>query len=96
MTYSNGNGTTLSTLLGWQRVWLTKVGTPVTSSDGQDTEFGDDDGSTDGSSNFFGGLDSEANVALRVTDNNNGLETGTLTGTSLLLDGFDLYDNKTC
>lgn len=31
-------------------------------------------------------------MALGVTDDNNGLETGTLTGTGLLLDGFDLED----
>ena len=33
-------------------------------------------------------------MALRVTDNNDGLETGTLTGTSLLLDGLDLYGGQ--
>lgn len=32
-------------------------------------------------------------MALGVTDDNNGLETGTLTGTGLLLDGFDLEDD---
>lgn len=71
-------------------MWLTEVGTPITSSDGQNAEFGDDDGSTDGGSDFFGGLDTETNVTLGVTNDNNSLETGTLTGTSLLLDGFDL------
>merc|ERR1712093_767045 len=30
------------------------------------------------------------NVSLRVTNDNDGLESGTLTGTSLLLDGLDL------
>ena len=69
---------------------LTKVGTPVTSSDGEDAQLGDDDGGTDGSCDFLGGLDSETNVALRVTDNDDGLETGTLTGTGLLLHGLDL------
>jgi hypothetical protein len=37
---------------------------------------------------ILGGLDSETNVALGVTDEDNGLETGTLTGTGLLLDGL--------
>ena len=69
---------------------LTEVGTPVTSTDGQDSELGNGDGGTDGSRNFLGGLDTEANVALRVTDEDDGLETGTLTGTGLLLDGLDL------
>lgn len=71
---------------------LTKVGTPVTSSDGQDGEFGDDDGSSDGGCDFFGGLDTETNVTFTVTDDNDGLESGSLTGTGLLLDRFDLQN----
>jgi hypothetical protein len=73
-------------------VRLTEVGTPVTSSDGQNAELGDDDGGSDGSSDFFGGLDSETDVALGVTDDDDGLETGALTGTGLLLDRLDLFD----
>lgn len=89
-TYSDSDGTALSTLLGGQRVRLTQVGTPVTSSDRQNAELGNDDGGTDGSSNFLGGLDSETDVTLAVTDDNDGLEAGTLTGTGLLLDRLDL------
>lgn len=69
---------------------LTQVGTPVTSSDRQNAELGNDDGGTDGSSNFLGGLDSETDVTLAVTDDNDGLEAGALTGTGLLLDRLDL------
>lgn len=90
-TYSDGDGSTLSTLLDGQRVRLTKVGTPVTSADGENSELGDGDSGTDGSSDFLRGLDTETDVALRVTDEDDGLEAGTLTGTGLLLDGFDLY-----
>jgi hypothetical protein len=89
---SDGDGTTLGALLDGQRVRLTEVGTPVTATDGENSELGDDDGGTDGSSDFLGGLDSETNVALRVTNDDDGLETGTLTGTGLLLDGFDLHN----
>lgn len=71
---------------------LTEVGTPVSSPDGHNTELGDDDGGTDGSRDFLGGLDSETNVALGVTDDDDGLETSALTGTGLLLDGLDLHD----
>lgn len=74
---------------------FTKVGTPVTSSDGENAQLGDDDGGTDSSCDFLGGLDTETNVALGVTDNDDGLETGTLTGTGLLLDGFDLEVDNT-
>lgn len=89
-TYSDGDGTTLGALLDGQRVRLTEVGTPVTSPDGQNAELGNDDGGADGGSDFLGGLDTETDVTLGVTDDNDGLETSTLTGTSLLLDGLDL------
>jgi len=67
-----------------------EVGAPVTSSDGDDAELGDDDGSADSGGDLLGGLDSETNVALGVANDDNGLEAGTLTGTGLLLDGLDL------
>lgn len=70
---------------------LTEVGTPVTSPDGQNTELGNDNGGADSSCDFLGGLNSETDVALTVTNDNDGLEPGTLTGTGLLLDGLDLY-----
>lgn len=70
---------------------LTKVGTPVTSPDGQNSELGNGNGGADGGSDFLGGLDTETDVALGVTDDDDGLEAGTLTGTGLLLDGLDLF-----
>jgi hypothetical protein len=42
----------------------TEVGTPVASSDGEDGKFGDDNGGTNGSCDFFRGLDSETDVTL--------------------------------
>lgn len=69
---------------------LTKVGAPVTTTDGDNSELGNDDGSADGGSNFLGGLDTETDVTSGVTNDNDGLEAGTLTGTGLLLDGLDL------
>lgn len=91
-TYTNGDGTALAALLARQGVRLTKVGTPVTSTDGDDAELGDDDGGADSSSDFLGGLDTETDVALGVTNDDDGLEAGALTGTGLLLDGLDLHD----
>lgn len=72
----------------------TKVGSPVATTDGDDAQLGDDNGSTDSGGNLLGGLDTETDVTLRVTDDNDGLETGTLTGTGLLLDGLDLKEGK--
>ena len=64
--------------------------TPVSSSDRQDAQFGNDDGGADGSCDFLGCLDAETNVTLGIADDNNSLETCTLTGTSLLLNWLDL------
>jgi hypothetical protein len=89
-TYPNRDGTTLAALLGWQRVRKTQVCTPVSSSNWQNAQLGDDNSSADGSCDFLGGLNTETNVSLRVTDDNDGLESSTLTGTSLLLDRLDL------
>lgn len=73
---------------------MTQVGTPVTTTNGDDAQLGDDDGGTDSGGNLLGGLDTQTDVALGVTNDDNGLETGTLTGTGLLLDGLDLYGGK--
>ena len=75
----------------------TKVGAPVTTTHGDDAELSDDDGGTDGSRHFLGGLDTETDVALGVANDDDGLEPGALTGTGLLLDGLDLFRVKiTC
>lgn len=90
-TYSDTDGTALAALLGWQGVRLTEVGTPVASSNWNDAELCDDDGGTDSSCDFLGGLDTETDVALRISDNDDGLETRSLTGTSLFLHRLDLH-----
>jgi hypothetical protein len=68
----------------------TKVGTPVTSPDWQNAELRNDYGGTDGSGNFLRCLNTKTNVTLRVSNDNNSLESSTLTGTSLFLDWLDL------
>ena len=93
ITYTDGNGTALARLLDGNGVRLTKVGAPVSATDGDDVELGNNDGGADGGSDFLGGLDTETDVAVGVTDEDDGLEAGTLTGTSLLLDRLDLFGN---
>jgi len=90
-TYPDADGTTLSTSLDGQRVRLSEVGTPVTTTDWHNRELSDDDGGANGSCDFLGGLDSETDVTSRVTDDNDGLETCALTSTGLLLDRLDLF-----
>ena len=71
-------------------MWISQIGTPVASPNWQHTKLGNDDGSTDGSSDFLRSFDAETDVPLGITNNNDGLETRALTGTGLLLYGFDL------
>ena len=52
-TYSDSDGSTLSGTLYGQRVRLSKVGTPVTTTDWYDAELGNDDGGADGCGNFL-------------------------------------------
>ena len=73
---------------------VTQRCTPISSSDWQDTQLSDDDGGADGSGDFFGGLDAETDVAFGVANDDNGLESGSLTGASLLLNGLDLLHSE--
>ena len=70
---------------------FTESSTPVTSPDGDDGELGEDNGATNGGGDFLGALDAETDVTLAITDGNECLETGALTGAGLLLDGHDLH-----
>ncbi len=72
----------------------TEVGTPVTTTNGDNAELRNDDGGADSSGDFLGGLDAETDVALRVTDDDNGLKPGALTGAGLLLNGLDLFGEE--
>jgi len=93
-THPDGDGTALSALLDGDGVRLSEVGAPVTSPDGNDSELGNDDGGADGRGDFLGRLDTETDVTLGVTNDDDGLETGALTGAGLLLDGLDLWEKK--
>jgi hypothetical protein len=66
--------------------------TPVTTTDGDDGELGEGDGGLDGVGDLRRALDTETKVAVAVTDSDEGLEAGALTGSGLLLDGHDLHD----
>lgn len=89
-THANCDRATLSALLGRDRVRKTEVGTPVAPADGDDAELRNDDCGTDSRGNFLGSLDAKANMALRVADDDDSLETSPLAGAGLLLDGLDL------
>ena len=87
---SDSDATALAGDLAWHSVGSTDLVAPVTTSDWHDGELGQDDGATDGSGDFLGALDAQANVAVVVSHGDDGLEAGTLTGLGLLLHGLDL------
>ena len=69
---------------------LAQIGTPISSPNWEHTKLSYYDGGSNGSSDFFRGLDTKANVSLRVANDDNSLESCALTGAGLLLDGFNL------
>ena len=73
-------------------MWVTDFITPVSSSDGDHVHLGVHDGTLDSSLDFLSSLDTEAEMTIRVTDQDEGLESGSLTGGGLLLDGHNLHD----
>lgn len=71
---------------------ITDLVTPIASSDWDELELSVDKGTLDGNLDFFGDLDSETDVTILISNSNDGLETGSLSGLGLLLDGYDLHD----
>ena len=65
---------------------------PVTSPHKDHKQLSQNDSTTNGGGEFLAALDAKSNVAVTVTNNNEGLETGMLSGTSLLLNGHDFHD----
>ena len=88
----SSNGTTLTSNLAWNSMDITDSVTPETSSDGDKRKLGADEGTLDSNLDFLGNLDTETNVTIVITDGNNSLEAGSLTGSSLLLNRDDLHD----
>jgi len=86
------DGTTFTVDLSWDSVWCTELVTPVTTSDWDNRELGKDDGTTDSGGDFLGALDTKTDVTIFITNSDDGLESGTLTGTGLFLDWLDLQD----
>jgi len=88
---THGHGSTLSGNLHGNSVWVSDHVTPISTAHGHDSQLGDDDSTTDGGGNFLRAFDAQTNMTIRVTDDNEGLETGPLSSTGLLLDGHDFH-----
>ena len=79
----------MSTYFAWDSVWRTDFITPVSSSYGNNREFGKNNSTTNRSCYFFRAFHTETDVSFAITDDNNSLETSTLTGTCLFLYGHN-------
>mmetsp|Transcript_12862 Transcript_12862/g.31360 ORF Transcript_12862/g.31360 Transcript_12862/m.31360 type:complete len:302 (-) Transcript_12862:38-943(-) len=88
---TNADGTTLSSDLSGHSVWHATLTSPESTTHGSHVKLGGQDGAADGSGNLGGALNAEANVASGIADGNEGLETSTLTGRTLLLHRHDLH-----
>lgn len=90
--HSDNTGTALALNLDWDGVNTTDSGAPVTSSDWDEVDLGVEKGSLDSDLDLLGDLDTNSDVTLSVTNGNDSLESGSLTGLGLLLDGKDAHD----
>jgi len=88
----DSDGGALSGNLSWDGMDGTELVSPETSSDWNKLELGGDEGTLDGNLDFLGDLDSKTDVTVLISDNDDSLEAGSLTGHSLLLNRDDLHD----
>lgn len=67
-------------------MYITNLGTPITSSNWDKIDLSIKKGAFDGDLNFLSNLDTNTNVTSTVTGGNNSLKSGSLTSLCLLLD----------
>ncbi|ALC38326.1 Bka, partial [Drosophila busckii] len=84
------DGAALAGNLAGHGMGLADFVAPVATTHRHNRQLGQDDGTTNSGGNFLAALNAKTNVTVVVTNGNEGLEAGTLTGTGLLLDGHDL------
>jgi hypothetical protein len=88
----DSDGGALSGNLSWDGMDGTELVSPETSSDWNKLELGGDESTLDGNLDFLGDLDSKTDVTVLISDNDDSLEAGSLTGHSLLLNRDDLHN----
>lgn len=70
----------------------TDSGSPISSSDWDKVHLGNEESTLNGDLDLLGKLDSETNMSVSVSDSDDSLESGSLSGLGLLLDGKDAHD----
>jgi len=88
---SETDGTTFSSNLCGDSVGETDSVTPISSSNRNNGEFSQNNSSSNSICNFFGAFNSETQMSVGISNNNEGFELGSLTGSSLLLHGHNLH-----
>ena len=73
-------------------MWFSDLVTPVSTTDWDNRQLGEDDSSTNSGGDFLAALNAETNVSVAVSDGDECLKASSLTGTGLLLDGHDLQN----
>jgi len=89
---SDSNRSTFTSDLTWDSVDISDLVSPISSSDWDNVELGVLKTILNGDLDFLGDFDTDSDVSILVSDSNNGLESGSLTSSSLLLDRHDLHD----
>ena len=89
---SNSNGTSFTSHLGRHGMGATDFISPITFSHGGDVQLGVDDSTFNGTLHFLVALGTESDVAFTVTDQDHGLESGSLSGSGHFLHGFESHD----
>jgi len=73
-------------------MWKSDFVTPITSSNRNNSQLSKDNSTSNGSGNFLSAFNSKTNMTIAVSNNDESLESGSLTSTSLLLDRHDFHD----
>merc|ERR1719367_47354 len=89
---THSHATAFSRELAANCVRLFQLASPVSSSHRDERHFGGNDSSLDSVSNFGSGFPAKTNVSVHISDGNECLESGSLTGSGLLLDRHDFHD----
>jgi len=89
---ASADGRALAGELAGNSVGLADLVTPVATANRGDVDLGVLEGTLDGVGNLRGDLGAETDVAVAITDSDEGLEASALTGGGLLLDRDNLHD----
>jgi len=85
------NRSTLASDFGWDSVRSSDLISPISSSDWNHREFGQNDSTTNGCGNFFGTFNSKTQMSVVISNNDKSFESGSLSCSGLFLYRHDLH-----